>query len=82
MLSAVSGPVVFFYIYLILFWFAHLTGGKNASVFICMDWFHVVFHSGSLSVLFVPGKITVSHICCCWGRSFWPVVGRGSRSQF
>ena len=42
MLPAVSEPAVFFYIYLIVFGFARLSGGKNASVFICMDWFHVV----------------------------------------
>ena len=39
MLPAINWPVV---LYLILFWFAHLTGGKNASVFIVMDRFHSV----------------------------------------
>ena len=54
MLPAISWPVV---LYLILFGFAHLTGGKNASVFIFMDRFHSVrglFIPASCLFIFVP----------------------------
>ena len=39
MLPVISWPVV---LYLILFWLAHLAGGKNALVLILMDRFHSV----------------------------------------
>ena len=76
MLPAISWPVV---LYLILFGFARLTSGKNASVFICMDRFHSVcafFIPASCLFVFVP-CYTVSHICCCWGVGFLAGGGVG-----
>ena len=59
-------------------WVCRLTGGMNASVFICMDWFHVV-----LGVSFRQFPCSICSwlycvsLCCCWGRGYWPVVGSG-----
>ena len=68
MLPVISWPVV---LYLILFGFAHLTGGKNASAFISMDQvpFRMrVFHYGKLPVCICSLLYCVSYLLLLGAR--------------